>query len=392
MVLCGEDAIMMNLGNDENDSVQSKNDISHQIVASGIKRKGLGLTSKVIFLMLLVGILPVCIHFILASQQTARRIADETTENGKLVISLLAGDVDEWVDKNVRALKAIAKMPGMDTMNADIQERVIKALQEEYPWMYLVFTTDQEGRNVARSDGRGLKDYSSRKYIKDVILGADYSWQNLIGKTSNKPTLVLAVPIEKNGNIVGIVASAMTREALSERITTFKLGKTGSSFLVDQTGKTVAHRTNSYIISQKDMSNHPLIKASSQGTISHFEFTDANGNKSIGFSQKTRLGWVLSIQQEKDEAFEALNRERNFALALLGVTVVVIGIIAYLASRAIVAPIKRLTEAANRISRGELEVDIQNASYDEIGELADAIMRMQDSIRLSISRLKRRKR
>jgi len=51
-----------------------------------------------------------------------------------------------------------------------------------------------------------------------------------------------------------------------------------------------------------------------------------------------------------------------------------------------------LTDAANRISVGELGVEIENKSKDEIGELAEAITRMQDSIRLSIERLRRRRR
>jgi methyl-accepting chemotaxis protein len=67
-------------------------------------------------------------------------------------------------------------------------------------------------------------------------------------------------------------------------------------------------------------------------------------------------------------------------------------VIAYLASRAIVTPIRKLTDAANRISVGELGVEIKTTSKDEIGDLADAITRMQDSIRLSIERLRRRRR
>ena len=57
-----------------------------------------------------------------------------------------------------------------------------------------------------------------------------------------------------------------------------------------------------------------------------------------------------------------------FAYALFAVTVVVILLIAYFASRAIVTPIRKLTDAANRISVGELDVEIKNTSKDEIGD------------------------
>ena len=53
--------------------------------------------------------------------------------------------------------------------------------------------------------------------------------------------------------------------------------------------------------------------------------------------------------------------------------------------------IKSLTDVADRISVGELGMEVKTTSRDEIGELADAIARMQDSIRLSIERLRRRR-
>jgi predicted Zn finger-like uncharacterized protein len=51
----------------------------------------------------------------------------------------------------------------------------------------------------------------------------------------------------------------------------------------------------------------------------------------------------------------------------------------------------KLTDAAERISVGELNTDIDIQSNDEISDLADTIGRMQESIRLSIERLRRRR-
>jgi HAMP domain-containing protein len=46
---------------------------------------------------------------------------------------------------------------------------------------------------------------------------------------------------------------------------------------------------------------------------------------------------------------------------------------------------------AERISVGEMDAEIKIKSRDEIGDLAEAISRMQESIRLSIERLRRRR-
>jgi methyl-accepting chemotaxis protein len=356
------------------------------------KKAGMGLTTKVILLMLLVSLLPGTIYFILSFKQANDRIVSDTTQMGKQTAEVLSNEVDEWLDKNIRILNTVAQMPGIQSMNRFEQEILLQTVQKEYPWMYLVFTTDINGMNVARNDGKELKDYSDRQYVQDITSGKDLTWQNLIGKTSKQPALVIAVPIRKNNQTIGVMAAAMTRDAISQRIANWRQGKTGYAFLVDQYGKVVSHQLKEFVEEQKDLSNHPLVKAANANKNGLIEFKDDNGRDEIGFAKTTQLGWTLAIQQEKNEAFAILKESQMFAFALMGATFIIVIIIAYIASRAIVTPIRKLTDAANRISVGELGVEIENKSKDEIGDLAEAITRMQDSIRLSIERLRRRRR
>lgn len=79
-----------------------------------------------------------------------------------------------------------------------------------------------------------------------------------------------------------------------------------------------------------------------------------------------------------------------FTYLLLGITAFVVIVIAWLLGRAIGKPIKQLTEVAERISVGDMEAAINIKSRDEIGNLAEAISRMQDSLRLAIERFRKR--
>jgi methyl-accepting chemotaxis protein len=202
----------------------------------------------------------------------------------------------------------------------------------------------------------------------------------------------VAVPIKKDGQIVGVLASAMTLDAITKIVTNWKLGQTGYVFIVDQNGKVVAHQNKKFVQEQKNLSSHPLVKAARNNVMGMVEFKGLDGKDSIGFARKTDLGWTLAVQQNKNEAFAALKKAQSTAFLLFAATIISILFIAYFASRAIVTPIRKLTDAANRISVGELSVEIEKTSQDEIGDLADAITRMQDSIRLSIERLRRKKR
>lgn len=77
------------------------------------------------------------------------------------------------------------------------------------------------------------------------------------------------------------------------------------------------------------------------------------------------------------------------AITLL-VTALVLGA-TYFMARALSRPIVQLTEVADRISLGELDAEINIQRKDEIGELADAVGRMQASLQAAIERLRARR-
>jgi len=84
-------------------------------------------------------------------------------------------------------------------------------------------------------------------------------------------------------------------------------------------------------------------------------------------------------------------KTRLITWAILGGTILLIGLIVLIYGHRLTGKIKSLTDIAERISIGDLGIEIETKSRDEIGELAEAISRMQDSIRLSIERLRRRR-
>jgi HAMP domain-containing protein len=81
---------------------------------------------------------------------------------------------------------------------------------------------------------------------------------------------------------------------------------------------------------------------------------------------------------------------RTIVIAIFGGTLLIIAVIMLVYLQRLTQRIKSLTDVTNRISVGELEARVDIKTGDEIGALAEAISRMQDSIRLAIERLRRR--
>lgn len=75
----------------------------------------------------------------------------------------------------------------------------------------------------------------------------------------------------------------------------------------------------------------------------------------------------------------------------MGIGLIVIALIIFFYGRSLTGRIRHLSRVADRICVGELDAEIKIKGKDEVGELSEAIARMRDSIRVSIERLRRRR-
>ena len=71
----------------------------------------------------------------------------------------------------------------------------------------------------------------------------------------------------------------------------------------------------------------------------------------------------------------------TMVLVVLVVAFVVVLIVAFLLSRSITRPIVQLSDAAEKVSMGELDVNVTIKSNDEIGDLADSFSRMVTAVK-----------
>jgi methyl-accepting chemotaxis protein len=176
-------------------------------------------------------------------------------------------------------------------------------------------------------------------------------------------------------------------------VVNWKKGNTGYAFLLDEKGYAVAHPQKQFVETRENLNNNPLISAFRKKgwTTITASFTDEKGQTALGHARSSGLGWVLALQQEEVEVFDALNVLQNFAIALLAITVLLVIAFSWFSARSLVTPIMKLTDAAERMSLGELNVKIDVDSGDEIGLLAQAIGRMQTSLRMAMQRLRKKR-
>lgn len=88
------------------------------------------------------------------------------------------------------------------------------------------------------------------------------------------------------------------------------------------------------------------------------------------------LNWTVLVEVDKDEINAPISRMKMGTLALFAVLSAFIGILFLSFRRGVIAPLNRVSDAANKIAGGDFKVEIPVLSGDEIGMLSESFNRM----------------
>ena len=115
------------------------------------------------------------------------------------------------------------------------------------------------------------------------------------------------------------------------------------------------------------------------------------GGSAVELSNDLLSSAQTALQAEfKDRASQARSDFVLFSSTALVGIVLALGLALFI-SATITRPMTHLAEVADRMSLGELDVDIDVSGNNEIGQLAESLRRMQSSLRSAIERLRQRR-
>lgn len=104
-----------------------------------------------------------------------------------------------------------------------------------------------------------------------------------------------------------------------------------------------------------------------------------------------QLGETVGAQMISVPARKVMDKANRATLLIVGIVsaifALIIILINYLLSNQIVTPLKRMAETAEEVSRGNLSIEFEQTSDDEVGNIAHAFTRMKRSLMIAMDRL-----
>ncbi|PSB13908.1 histidine kinase [filamentous cyanobacterium Phorm 46] len=239
---------------------------------------------------------------------------------------------------------------------------------------------------------------------------------------SPKLAITAATPVYgKNNKLIGILGSDLTLSQINQFLGSLKIGKSGQTFIVERSGQLVANSTPEapFIVSNgvpkriaATSSQNVLIRSTARYLKERFgDLSKIDSSRQLDFaidgerqflqvtpfSDSKGLDWLIVVAVPEADFMEAINANTRYTVLLCFGALVVAIAIGSLTSRWIVMPVRRLSKAAEALSRGEwdsMAVDPRLMASvereDEVGILARSFNQMADQLEESFTTLEDR--
>ncbi|MBQ1855243.1 MAG: methyl-accepting chemotaxis protein, partial [Anaerovibrio sp.] len=256
-------------------------------------------------------------------------------------------------------------------------------------------------------DGNKLEltmDYSNEEYnypqfawYAESIKGADkVFWDEPAYDPVTKTSMMTSsYPIKHDGKTVGVLTVDIGLDELEEYVRQIKIGDNGFAFIVTQSGLMVAYKDNDLNMKDKIQESSvqemaaagkEIMSVNPDSAVKNFE-SDAFGEDSyVSVAPIGTSGMKLVAVAPKSDYSGAITQAMLLSVIIsLIVIVILCAAILFIFNKRVDAPIQHLMGEAQKMADGNLNVDLSLDTEDELGDLANSMEHMADSIRKIIA-------
>lgn len=216
----------------------------------------------------------------------------------------------------------------------------------------------------------------------------------------SEPASFIGSPIlDAAGKVVGIAAFQLDNTRILKVVTDYTgLGETGETVVGVHKGEEVivvapTRHDRSAAFRRRIPMGGPFSKnlqAAVRGQTGYGATLDYRGNKVASFYRYLpTFRWGMVVNQDADEAFAPINRQRLAVAGLLVALLLPIVWVARLVARSISRPVRDAAQVAERVASGDLTARVETRATGEIGRLLLAIETMTEFLRSLIGRIQK---
>ena len=227
-------------------------------------------------------------------------------------------------------------------------------------------------------------------YYEPVEKGEPVWMQPYQNGILNKWIITYVVPVYKDGILIGVIGMDIDFSRIEEEAAKICVYDTGYAFITGEDGTLMYHPTYQYgeVMEEKDKSLLSAVQQMKQEKESKELLTyEIEGRKTCMAYCNLINGMNFCISVPEAE----INREKNELMIKNILVTILLSCVAAIAgaifSRHFAKPLRELNTVAKKIAEGDFDVSIECTSKDEVGELADSLGKMSESLKQYVDTL-----
>jgi signal transduction histidine kinase len=359
-------------------------------------------------IILLVGLWMVALAGILlvSNQWGSEELTQRVLNERRQLVEAVADNLDYIVKSNMMLLEELALRARFGLEKEDLKT-FKTALREAYLQSIFtegVFLMDRAGKVVGVEPQHALANaekFSSLPQIQEILALGRPAVSNLVAE--GKRRIYALVPIRDSHNdLTGTVGGELDPESprFQSLLHPIRLGESTYLDLVDGRGIVLASTRAGRAFIDSDhgrflaglIRDKKAVVGSCHTCHERSGFGETREREVVAFAPLKNAPWGVSIRQAEREALApSFSMERRF-LYLGSATIFVALLFAGGVARSVTKPVRTLTDAAKRITNGDLDGQIPTLGEDEVGILAQSLDRMRQTLKASLQTIAEGKR
>ncbi|MBO3277664.1 methyl-accepting chemotaxis protein [Pseudomonas sp. Milli4] len=324
--------------------------------------------------------------FVLFNDYRQRQAIHEDTQSYLAELgTLTASNIQIWLEGRIHLVESeAAQLAASDASPIAIQQVLEqKVLQQNFASVYLGEAAT--GTFTMRPDDPMPDGYDprTRGWYKDAVAaGRLVVTEPFIDAGTREQILAMAVPVLRNGELLGVAAGDMRLQTITAIINSLKFNGNGYAFLVSDAGKILLHPNADLVFKSLD----EIYPQGAPKMVAGLQEIEANGKTELVSLSPVKglpgVTWYVALALDKDAAYASLGEFRASAAIATLVAIVAIVLLLGMLMRVLMQPLTAMGRAMQDIAQGEGDLTRRLAvhSQDEFGALANAFNRFVERI------------
>lgn len=343
------------------------------------KAVDLNIKNKLVISFLSFLIIPTLLVGLLSYNSSKNKIEESTIANAHENIELIDKNIESFIVPKINDANHFSKL--VNSKMEQNEKEIIEKLEQYislHPEARTVFVGTESGKMIVNPSTELPSDFDprTRPWYEEAKnnKGKAIITNPYVDASNGNITVTIAKELEDGSGVFGIDVDIKHLDDITESI---KIGAKGYAMILDKDSNFVSHPKEKNGTHSKEEFYKKLYERKS----GKFAYTLDGQEKNMAFTTNELTGWKIAGTLYTSEAKESAEPIFNTMIIVMIISIAIGIASGYFIIKSIIRPINNLKTSAIKISEGELTEEIKVRKQDEIGQLAEAFIHMQDSLR-----------